>query len=186
MKLKLFKRTETKKSANNSIRREGNIPAAIYVRGKATESVYVNGAEFSALMRSILPGRLSTTVFSLVDENGKAHKAILKEIQYAPTSYAVRHLDFEELFDDMKVNVKVPIECIGAVDCAGIKLGGFLRQVIRHVRVRCLPKDIPTVFNLDVRSLGLFEKKRLSDIEIPNTVRPLADLNEVAVLVSKR
>lgn len=186
MKLKVLKRTILKKSELNRIRREGNIPAAMYVRGQATDNLSVNGSEFSAHLRAVQPGHLSTTIFVLVDENGKERRAILKDIQYQPTTYKVQHLDFEELFDDVKVNVKVPIECVGVVDCVGVKLGGVLRQVIRHLRVRCLPKDIPNNFQLDVRSLEQRQSRRLKDLEIPQSVRPLMDLNEVAVIIAKR
>jgi len=186
MKLEVSKRKSLKKGETKRMRREGDIPAVLYVKGKATDAIMVKGAEFGGLLRAIQPGRLSTTVFSLADEHGKERRAILKEIQYEPTTYRVQHLDFEELFDDAQVNVKVPVECIGAVDCAGVKLGGILRQVIRHIRVRCLPKDIPSLFQIDVRNLAINESKRLKDLEIPSTVRPLADLNEVAVIVAKR
>ncbi len=72
------------------------------------------------------------------------------------------------------------------MDCVGVKLGGVLRQVIRHVRVRCFPKDMPTFFELDISELGLKQSKRFSDIEIPKTVRPLVDLNEVVAVIVKR
>lgn len=186
MKLQVRKRNQLKKSETKKIRREGDIPCALYIRGKATDSIIANGAEFRALMRDVQPGRLSTTVFTLTDVHGKTRRAILKEIQYEPTTYNVIHLDFEELFDNVKVKVKVPIECTGAVDCVGIKLGGILRQVIRHVLVSCLPKDIPEAFQLDVKNLALFETKRLSDIEMPQTIRAIANLKEVAVVIAKR
>ncbi len=186
MKLQMSKRETLKKSETKKLRREGSIPAALYVRGKPTDAIVISSAEFGALLRNVQPGRLSTTVFSLVDHKGHERRAILKEIQYEPTTYNVRHLDFEELFDDVKVNVKVPIECTGVVDCAGVKLGGVLRQVIRHLKVACLPKDIPSTFKVDVRNLQIAESKRLSDLEIPQTVRPIANLKEVAVVIAKR
>lgn len=186
MKLNITKRLSHKKSDSKKIREEGNIPAIVYVRGKESESIIVNGAEFSAHLRKVESGHLSTTVFELSQEGNKSRKTILKDIHYDPVSYNVIHLDFEELLDNVQVNIKVPIECVGAADCTGVKLGGIIRQVIRHLRVRCFPKDMPTAFRLDIRSLGLWEAKRLSDIELPPTVRPLADLNEVAVTIAKR
>lgn len=186
MKLKILNRSIVKKSETKRIRREGDIPAVLYVRGKATDSLIVNGSEFEAVLRNAQPGRLSTMQFTLTGQDGKERRAILKEIQYEPTTYDVQHLDFEELFDDVKIKVKVPIECTGVVDCAGVKLGGVLRQVIRFMRVSCLPKDIPTAFQLDVKNLMMMESKRLSDLDIPNTIRPLADLREVAVVIAKR
>lgn len=186
MKLQVLKRDNLKKSETKRLRREGYIPGALYVKGKATDAIALSGAEYTALVRTITPGRLSTAVFTLVDAQGHQRRAILKEIQYEPTTYRVDHLDFEELFDDVKIKVKVPIEFTGVVDCIGVKLGGVLRQVIRYLRVACLPSDIPEFLPLDVRSLQMAEKKRLSDLEIPPTVRPIANLNEVVVVVAKR
>jgi len=186
MKLNVQRRALLKKSETKKIRYEGNIPAVLYVQGKAVDTLVVNGPEFTALLRSVLPGRLSTTIFTLVDDKGKQRKAIIKEIQYQPTTYAVVHLDFEELCDDVAVRVKVPIEFVGAADCAGIKLGGVLRQVIRTARVRCLPKDIPALFQVDVRDLKLYDTKRLSDVTIPNTIKLLNDPKQVIVVIAKR
>ncbi len=186
MKLKVFPRKGKSKAESNQIRREGNIPAIIYNRSKESETLTVHGADFTGLLRKVQSGRLPTTVFELTDEHGKVRRALVKEIQYEPTSYRVNHLDFEELLDKVKINVNVPIEFTGVVDCAGIKLGGVLRPVIRNLRVRCFPEDLPECFNLDVRNLALFEVKRLSDLEISPAVRPLADLHEVAVVIAKR
>lgn len=187
MKLNVTKRTAGKKSESKQLRRAGQIPAIIYMRGKeAADNIVVKDSEFDAILRQIQPGRLSTQVFALVDEKGKERRALLKEIQYHVTKYNVIHLDFEELADNVPVNVKVPIECTGIVDCVGIKLGGVLRQVIRYLKVRCLPKDIPGAFTLDIRSLGQRDTRRLKDLNIPETIRPLVDLNEVAVAIVKR
>lgn len=186
MKLKLEPRTANKKSETNRLRREGFIPAVLYVKEKVGENIVVNRSEFGAYLRSVKSGHLPTTVFTLVDSKGRERKAIIKEIQYNITTYDVIHLDFEELIPGQKVNVKVPIECVGAAECAGVKLGGVLRQVIRHVRVSCMPKDLPSYFELDVRDLGLKQSKRLSDLVFPNEIRPLADLNEVVAAIVKR
>lgn len=186
MKLRTVKRTAESKSEVKRLRREGFIPAVLYAKEKNGENLALNANEFGSYLRQVKSGHLPTTIFILVDEAGRERRVLVKEIQYAITTYAVTHLDFEELVEDHKINVKVPIECIGQAECVGIKLGGVLRQVIRHVRVRCLPKDIPSYFDLDVRELGIKQSKRLSDLQIPNTVRPLVDLNEVVAVIVKR
>jgi large subunit ribosomal protein L25 len=186
MKLKVTTRKAAGKGESKQLRRAGQIPSVIYLHGKQADSIALNHTDFSALLRQVLPGRLSTQVFVLVDEHGKERRALLKEIQYHVTSYDIIHLDFEELDEKAEVSVKVPIECVGVVDCVGIKLGGVLRQVIRHLKVRCFPKDIPSAFVLDVRTMGQRDTRRLSDLNIPESVRPLADLNEVAVAIVKR
>lgn len=186
MKLQMKKRAAVRKSEALRLRREGQIPAVIYKRGEHGEDVSVSETEFNTHLRHIQSGRLPTTVFNLTDEHGKERPSIVKEIQYNPVNYQVIHLDFEELHKDQHVKVKVPIEFTGVVDCIGVKLGGTLRHVIRHVKVRCLPKDIPACFNVDVRNMALGDSKRLSDLEIPKNVKPIANLKEVAVIIAKR
>lgn len=186
MELKFLKRQAERKSQAKTLRREGKIPAVIYHRSKEAEAVSVDTKEFTVLLRESLPGRLSTTAFSLVDDKGHKRTAILKDIQYNPVTYDVIHLDFEELIHDVTVNVKVPIECVGVADCAGIKLGGFLRQVKRHIRVNCLPKDIPTHFQIDVAAMNMYDSRRMKDLDLPKTLRPLDNLNEVVVVIAKR
>lgn len=186
MELKFTKREAEKKSQVKALRRAGKIPAVIYHRSKEAEAMCVETKDFVVLLRGVQPGRLCTTVFTLIDEKGDKKRAILKDIQYNPVNYEVIHLDFEELIHDIAVNVKVPIECVGVADCVGIKLGGFLRQVKRHLRVNCLPKDIPTHFQIDVKEMVLYNSKRMKDLDIPNSLRPLADLNEVVVVIAKR
>ncbi len=185
MKLTVKSREGEKKSDLKTIRRAGNIPAVIYSSTHKPEKLELTGAEFSAVLRGMQPGQLPTTIFTLSD--GKTErKAIIKDIQYHLTTYIVSHIDFEELVENVSVNVKVPVNCIGVAECAGIKLGGFLRQVIRHVKVECLPKNIPSQFLIDVRDLGIRQSKRLKDIPMPQNVRPLASAEEVIVVIAKR
>jgi large subunit ribosomal protein L25 len=186
MKLSIVSRTASKKSDVSKLRREGLIPAILYNRGHAGEPIAIKTSEFSAFLRQVKPGHLPVSRFNLVDSHGHTREAVIKDIQYNITTYDVIHLDFEELKSDIKVNVKIPIECTGKDLCKGITLGGVLRQVIRHLRVSCLPKDIPALFELDISDLGPRQAKRLSDLVLPNTVRPLANMKEVAAVIVKR
>ncbi|NGX38758.1 MAG: 50S ribosomal protein L25 [Chlamydiae bacterium] len=185
MKLSAKTRVSTTKGVVKQSRREKNIPAVIYSPGSPAQSIEVNGVEFDAVMRNMKQGRLATTIFTL-DLDGKPVKAIVKDIQYNLTNYQVIHLDFEELKDDTPVKVKVPVECVGEAECVGIKLGGVMRQVIRQVKVKCLPKDIPAEFELDIQELKMKQVKRLSDIVMPKGVKPIAATDEVVVVIAKR
>lgn len=185
MKLEVQKRTSGKKGKTNQLRREGKIPAILYGLNQQVFPIQVNGDEMKAILREIKQGLLPTTQFELTLE-GKKHKAIVKEIQYQVASYEIEHIDFMLLADESPVTVNVPIQLIGAADCAGVKLGGFIRQVIRSLKVSCLPKHIPQEFTLDVRELNIAESRTLGDIQIPSNVRPIARLSEVAVVVGKK
>jgi len=185
MKLNAQKRTSEKKSDVAALRRAGKIPAVLYKKNSANELVTVNTDEFQAIIRAIKQGQLATNVIELTID-GKETKAVIKDIQYHPTTYNVIHLDFQELAKGSTVKVNVPVSCIGIADCTGIKLGGFLRQVLRTVKVECSSDAIPKEFVVDVRDLGIRQTKRLSDLALPKGVRPLAAMNEVLVVIAKR
>lgn len=185
MKLHAEKRAAERKGETKRLRREGLIPAILYSKGGKGESLTVSEAEFSAILRTLKDGGLSNTIITLNFE-GKDRAVIVKGIQYQITSYNVIHLDFEELHENTKVRLRIPIRLVGERDCIGIQQGGVLRPVIRHINVECLPKDIPSDFTIDVRKLEMKGKRRLNDIVISENVRPLANLSEVAVVVAKR
>lgn len=186
MKLKTTKRKAVQKSEITRLRQEGMIPAVVYHRGKNAHPIAISKAEYEALTRQVKPGRLATTKITLVDEEGKERQSVLKEIQYEPTSYAVLHLDFEELDKGVPVSVKVPVECTGIVDSVGIKLGGSLRQSLRQIKVRALPNEIPEVFQIDIRSLEINQALRVSDLKISDKVKTMVSPKEVVVSIAKR
>lgn len=185
MKLNAHKRTNKKSNDNAALRRFGEIPAVLYKKNNANEIIALNADEFQAIIREIKPGQLATNVFDLIID-GKEIKAIVKGIQYHPTTYKIIHLDFQELTKDSTVKVNVPVSCVGISDCVGIKLGGFLRQVLRSVKVECSSDAIPKEFVVDVKDLGIRQTKRLSDLALPKNVKPLAAMNEVLVVIAKR
>jgi large subunit ribosomal protein L25 len=185
MKLAIHKRAAGKKGANNALRREGNIPGILYGFKQDGAPIHIRADEFQAILRKLKPGLLATTVFELHD-GVKTHKALVKDIQYHVASYDVLHIDFSELVDGRPITVNVPVQVVGVSECTGVKLGGFIRQVIRALKVSCDPKHIPQEFAVDVKDLGIGQAKRLSDLTIPSNVKPLAKMEEVVVLVGKK
>ncbi|MDR2539294.1 MAG: 50S ribosomal protein L25/general stress protein Ctc [Chlamydiales bacterium] len=186
MKLVVKPRFSQKKSEVKQIRSVGDIPAVIYSSKKEPVSLIVSGQEFDTVLRQMQPGRLPTTVFTLSD-GVKECQAIIKEIQYHVITYKVSHIDFEELMDGVHVHVKVPVNCIGAMECIGVKLGGVVRQVMRHVKVKCQPKHIPTKFDIDVKSANIGSSLRVAALQgVSSDVTVLAKDREVIAVIAKR
>ncbi|MBI5273085.1 MAG: 50S ribosomal protein L25 [Chlamydiia bacterium] len=184
-KLSYFSRVTGKKGEINKLRREGGIPGVLYGHNVPVKPISIKKEEFDAVLRNMRSGLLATTLFALHDGH-KAHKALIKEVQYHRSTYAVEHIDFILISEQVPVTVNVPIQLAGITDCVGVKLGGFVRQVIRSLKVSCLPKDLPQEFILDVRELGVAQSMRLSDVQVPEAVRPIAKMNEVAVVIAKK
>lgn len=186
MELNISSRLLEKKRDPKRLRRERKIPAVLYIKGHTSEPITVDQSEFEAHLRQVVPGHLPTTVFTLKDGKGKVRKAIVKDIQYHVTTYDIVHLDFEELAPGTRVNVRVPITCLNAVDCQGIKLGGVLRQALRHVRVNCPADSIPEEFAVDIKDMVQGESKKIRDLQLGEGVRSLDKPGEVAVMIAKR
>ena len=178
-------REETSKGSLRRFRRGGNIPGVIYSEGKPAEKVFFARAEFEAGMRAISPGTLPVTVFELKDASGRSRTALVREVQYQPTTYEITHIDFLELDQKRMVEVKVPVEFLNASECIGVKLGGQLRHIMRHVCVRCLPADIPAHFSVDVKDLGIRQSRRVRDMDMPDPVTCLVHIEDVVVSVMK-
>jgi large subunit ribosomal protein L25 len=183
--LSVFPRDNAKKSDAKKLRRQGQVPGVLYGLDKTNKNVFLQLDQLQAILRQIRPGLLATTVFQLQEE-GHSFKAVIKEIQYHTTSYAVIHVDFAVVSDKTPVSVNVPIQVTGLAECPGIKLGGFMRQTIRSLKVRCLPKDIPQELVLDVKNLDIGNALRLSDLVLPKNVAALGRMSEVAVVIAKK
>lgn len=176
----------TQEGRARQILRGEYIPYVMYAHGKENVVGVVKKEEISELLRTIRPGFLSTTKLILKDSAGKKTVVIVKEIQYKPTTYDVMHIDFLELVPGRKVNVKVPVEFLNQVDCVGVKMGGFLRQVMRHVPVRALPEQIPSHFELDMTNLDVGHVRKVKDLRVPAGVQPLVNEKEIVVSIVKR
>lgn len=181
MKLKTEKRSHDRKGELTDIRLKGDIPAVIYKTGESSQTITVDGHAFRKVLGIMQDGHLSTTVFDL-----DGVKALVKEIQYHPSTYQILHIDFMALRDDHFVDVNVPVVCINQADCVGIKLGGFLRKVKRHVRVRCKPKDLPEHFQLDVKNMSIGDSLRAKHLTVNEKVKLLVGEENVLAVVAKR
>jgi large subunit ribosomal protein L25 len=183
--LTLSKRDTSSKSQLTKIRRAGDIPAVMYSSRQESTPVTVSGPEYAAILRGVKEGYLPVTIFKLTLD-GKEYKAVIKGIEYHKTTYNVQHIDFQILEDGVMLDIKIPVNFTGVIDCVGIKLGGFLRKVMRHVKVRCLPKDIPSDFPVDIRELNIGSTTKVSDITRVDGVKLLVKDKDVLAVIAKR
>ena len=186
VEIPFVQRPAKNKGEAKKLRREGKVPAVMYSQNNTSETIAVQTTDFQAVLRALKPGFLPTTIFKLVDTKGKSRRAVVKDIQYNITSYDVIHLDFLELDEAKPLSLKVPIQCINQVDCLGVKAGGYVRAVMRHIQVQCLPKHIPTHFDIDVKDLEMNQSKRVRDLSLPSEIRSLGRENDTVVSIVKR
>ena len=155
VKVETTSRPETGKKATNALRSNGMIPCNLY-GGKEN----VNFAVAEASVRTLI----FTPAFKLAELSlgGKMVKAIVKELQAHPVSEKILHIDFQELVDDVKVKVAVPLIFKGVPKAAA--MGGKVEQTMRKLNVLAFPKDLPSEIVLDVSDMDFGSIKRIKDL----------------------
>ncbi len=170
-------RTELGKKAAKALRKQGLVPCNLY-GGKET-------INFSAPYTSLQP-IVFTPAFKIaeIELNGKKIKAITKELQFDPVKDTVKHVDFQELVDDIKVKVEVPLKLNGIP--AEVAMGAKLEQTMRKLKIYALPKHLPEVIVVEVGDLTVGQNKRIKDIQIEGITLLHSASIPVARLTSSR
>ena len=88
-----------------------------------------------------------------LDIDGEAHKAVIKELQFHPTTDALLHADFYEVNETKPITIGIPVKLNGLAQ--GVRDGGKLNLSIRKINVTAPYKQIPEVLNIDVTNLQL-------------------------------
>jgi len=171
IELKAQKRETRGNSPARKLRREGNVPAVLYGRGKTPTSLAINAHELELVLKDSQAGQ----VFVNLDiEAVGRRQALLKELQRHPVKGAYIHADFYEIDLDRKIRIKVPVTTRG--QAKGVEMGGMLQIIRRELEVLCLPRSIPERLEIDITNLDIGESFHVEEIpleagvEIPHEV----------------
>jgi len=155
-------RETTGKKATKELRKEGLVPCNIYGEKKGQNGL-PEALSFAVSMGDLRKVIYSPHVFVVtIDINGQAHKAIIKEIQFHPTTDAVLHVDFFEVNETKDITVGIPVKLNGLAQ--GVREGGKLNLSIRKIDVTAPYKNIPEILNVDVTNLGLGKAIKVADL----------------------
>ena len=157
------KRRETKtKSDLTQMRNAEIIPAIIYKAGEEGMNISIIEADFAKEYRKSI-GEIS---YFLINVDGKEYKTIIKEKQVHPVSRRIQHIDFLELVAGNKTSLRIPLKYFG--EPAGFKEGGKLEILVRDIKIKCLPKDIPEEVRIDLAPLKVGQSIYFSDLKLAN------------------
>jgi len=149
------------KKDSTKLRNEGKVPCVLY--GGETP------IHFQVVKRDLQHLIYTPEVYIVeLTIDGKKEKAIMKDIQFAPVSDEITHIDFLKIYDDKLVKLDVPVTVKGFAK--GIRAGGKLQVEVRRLKVMALPKFLPDTITLDVTELDLGQSLRVSDIKLENVV----------------
>jgi len=147
------KRTDVGKKATKLLRKEGLVPCNLYGEKKGENGLpeALAFAVPATEMRKVIYTPHVYVVNITID--GVEHKAIIKELQFHPTSDALLHADFYEVNETKAITVGIPVNIVGHAQ--GVRDGGKLNLSIRKINVTAPYKQIPEKLDVDVTTLGL-------------------------------
>jgi large subunit ribosomal protein L25 len=161
--LSVVERTVSGSGASRKARREGRIPGIIYGRGTKSKSFLIPEGEWLKLVKH---GKIH--LVELKPESGDVLNAIVKEVQFDYLSGKTIHIDFLEVKMDELITTSVDV--IGHGTPVGIIQGGVLEQILHKIDVRCLPKDIPEILDIEITGIELEKSICIKDIKLPEGV----------------
>ena len=102
------------------------------------------------------------------DLGGQTYECILKKVDYHPVSDDPLHADFLALDAGESVALRIPVRLTGAGSAPGVKAGGRLVQALNFLEIACLPKNIPSVVEVDVSELKIGDTVHVDLLSVPD------------------
>ena len=156
------KRETTGKKATKLMRNEGLVPCNLYGEAK-DENGLPKALSFAAPFTELRKAVYTPHVYIVcLNIDGEEHKAIIKELQFHPTSEALLHADFYEVTDQKDITVGIPVKLNGLAQ--GVREGGKLNLSIRKIDVTAPYKNIPEILEIDVTNLGLGKAIKVGEL----------------------
>ena len=156
------KREATGKKASKMMRKEGLVPCNLYGEkkdGKGLPEAVAFSVPFTEIRKAVYTPHVYVVNINL---DGKPHKAIIKELQFHPTTDALLHADFYEVTETKPITVGIPVKLNGLAQ--GVRDGGKLNLSIRKIDVTAPYKNIPEILEIDVTNLGLGKAIKVGEL----------------------
>jgi large subunit ribosomal protein L25 len=162
-----------------SLRKAGFLPAVYYGHKKEATPIQIKKNDFLKAWREAG----ESTVISLKTDNGDL-EALIHDVDIDPVSSEPRHADFYVFEKGHKVEIAVPIEFTG-VSLAVKDLGGVLMKILREIKVKAEPNNLPHQIEVDISPITELEGQILAkDIAMPKGVELMENPDEVVVTVA--
>jgi large subunit ribosomal protein L25 len=161
-------RTKSSKNGNRRARRDGQLPAVIYGAGKPPQPILIDRTLFGKMLHKLH----SSTILNLKPDQGEAERTIIRDIQREPVRDEPIHVDFLRIRVDVPIVVDVPIHAVGGAP-KGVREGGVLETLTRHISIKVLPLEVPASIDHDLSNLEIGDAVHVSDLKVPEGVEVL-------------
>lgn len=156
-------RADIGKGASRRLRHANQIPAVLY--GGGTDPVSLT-FDHNDILKSLDNEAFYSSILT-VKVDGKANKAVLKDVQRHAYKPKVLHIDLQRVSDKEKIHMHVPLHFIGDDKAPGLREGGLLTHNMADLEIVCMAKDLPEFIEVDVSNMGLEDTIHISDLKLP-------------------
>jgi large subunit ribosomal protein L25 len=147
----------------DATREQGQIPAVLYGAGGEPQSLAVDFPAFVKLYK--VAGEAS--LIDLTIDGKDAGKALIQDVQLDPVKDRVIHLDLRRIDMTKPMTATVDLRFVGESPIVKAS-GGTVVTNVSTVVVRCLPKDLVSVLEIDISVLNSFDDAvKIKDIKLP-------------------
>jgi large subunit ribosomal protein L25 len=164
IEVKATKREVQGTGASRRLRRAGRVPGIIYGGEVKPQNIEL---DHNHLWQHLRKEAFYSSVLDL-DIDGAKQMCLLRDVQRHPFRQLVLHVDFQRIDATHEIHQKVPLHFINAEIAPGVKIdGGMIQHIITELDVRCLPKDLPSFIEIDLKDLQVGGSVHLSQIKLP-------------------
>ena len=150
------------KKAAKVLRATGAIPCNLYGAQKDAEGKAV-ATSFSVQFEDVRKLIYTPEIFVVnLEIDGKACKAVMRELQFHPVKDNVLHIDFYQITDDKPIVMAVPVTYTG--HAIGVREGGAFRSLIRNLKVKATYDKIPERLTIDITDLAIGKSIIVGDL----------------------
>lgn len=153
--------------ASRRLRRTGRVPGIIYGGSGKPQQIDIDHNELFQLLRK------EAFYSSVLNANveGAKEMCLLRDVQRHPYRPVILHVDFQRVDATHKIHQKVPLHFVNADIAPGVKLGGgMISHVMNDIDVKCLPADLPTFIEVDLKELDAGHSIHVSQLVLPKGV----------------
>ncbi|MBN9414283.1 MAG: 50S ribosomal protein L25 [Candidatus Eremiobacteraeota bacterium] len=155
------------KGVARKLRAIGRVPGILY--GPSMEPITIDLDEKEVL--TLIQKKGLNRIIALTVDGAPGdtnHICLIKDMQRDVYQQRITHLDLRKLDLNEKVVVTVRLTLDGEQVIRG--KGGIVEQMVRGIRVRTKPNDIPTGFSADISGLRLGQTITIGQVKLPEGV----------------
>ncbi len=168
IELPAIARERAGKGPARAARRAGQVPGVIYGAKKDPNMIAVNERQLIKLLHQ---GGFFSTLFD-VKVDGKAERALARDVQFDPVTDNPVHIDFLRVSAATAVTVEVAVHFLNEDQCPGLTEGGVLNVVRHEIELSCRADAIPQQIEIDLTGLQVGDGVHISMVKLPDGVEP--------------